>query len=95
MTDTALQTSGDVIEASDAVEHQVEASVRVVTAVADATDADPTTMEPLFEAVDPDALDQLVAAGIEGHVNFEFCDHDVTVHGDGTIFVDGDVQRGA
>lgn len=69
-------------------------SVRVVEAVAAATDADPVAMDPLYDVIDPDALDQIVASEIEGHVSFEFCGQNVAVHGDGTVVVEGSHEGG-
>lgn len=37
-------------------------STAVVTAVAETADRDPTTIDPLYEVVDPDALDDIVAS---------------------------------
>lgn len=68
-------------------------STAVVEAVAIASDREPTAIEPLYGAVDPDALDALVrsdatdSGGAEATVSFSFAGHDVTVHGDGTVVV--------
>ena len=65
----------------------------VVEAVAIAADREPTAIEPLYGAVDPDALDALVrsngtaAEGADATVSFPFAGHDVTVRGDGTVVV--------
>jgi hypothetical protein len=65
-------------------------SVTVVTAVAEALDADPMGIDPLFASVDPDALDALFAAG-EGDASLEFSfQHDgctVSIRGDGEVRV--------
>ena len=66
----------------------------VVTAVADATGRDPQDLPPLYDAVDPDALEALVnrpphvarqATGVE--VAFEFADCVVTVSSTGDVVV--------
>ncbi|WP_435177137.1 HalOD1 output domain-containing protein [Halorussus sp. AFM4] len=66
----------------------------VVTAVADATDRDPQALPPLYDAVDPDALEALVnrpphvgrgSTGVE--VAFEFADCVVTVSSTGDVDV--------
>lgn len=91
MTDTLLTQTGTERTAADAAiddEPAAELSVRVIEAVADAADADPTTMAPLHESIDPDALDQLIAAGMDGQVSFTFGGHAVTVEGDGTVAVE-------
>jgi hypothetical protein len=65
----------------------------VVEAVATARDADPTTLEPLADAIDPDALDEVFrpASGRrhrnDGNVTFVFAGTHVTVWGDGTVEV--------
>jgi len=71
----------------DAGEQPSEA---VVAAVAEATDRDKTDLRPLFERVDPDALDRLFAptagdAGraSNGRVRFRFEGCDVSIHADG------------
>lgn len=62
-------------------------SVAVVGAVADALDADPLELGPLFETVDADALDALLQGGGGGavEVSFAFAGCDVTMSGDGRI----------
>lgn len=68
-------------------------SAAVVEAVAIASDREPTAIEPLYGAVDPDALDALVRSNGTGSqdahatVSFSFAGHSVTVHGDGTVVV--------
>lgn len=63
-------------------------STSVVSAVAAVTGEEPTAIEPLFEVVDPDALDQLVAS-VRGDervsVSFLFEGCGVTIRGDGEI----------
>lgn len=64
-------------------------SVRVVEAIADATDSDVFDLQPpLYDAIDPSALDQLVDDGDAVSVRFEYQDHLVTVDGDGTVSID-------
>ncbi len=63
----------------------------VVLAVADAVDADPLTLEPLHDCVDPDALDQLFrsaddhADSVRGRVEFRYADCDIAVHASGRV----------
>lgn len=60
----------------------------VVTAVADRTGQEPTELPPLADAVDPDALNALFAAGDGGTVRrvaFEYCGYTVVVRGDGAV----------
>lgn len=72
-----------------------DVSSTVVQAVARYIGADPTGLEPLYQVLDPDALDQLVrsfrkrsgdSAEAEVHFDFEGCA--VTVRPDGTVLVE-------
>lgn len=66
-------------------------SQRVVAAVADARDEDPLELPPLYDVIDPDALDQLfnreVAGGRTGpgRVIFILAGCEVVVHSDGEV----------
>lgn len=69
-------------------------SVTVVAAVAEAVDADPTeVMVPVYERVDPDALDAIFGDRPDGtprteaHVTFDVWDLRVVVHADGHVYV--------
>jgi len=67
-------------------------SQRVITAVAEATDNDPTEVGPLYHVIDPDALDRLFSATPgnsrnQGHVEFAFAGCEVVVSGDGDVEV--------
>lgn len=73
-------------------EYRTEApSTAVVSTVAAVTGTDPLALEPLYSAVDPDALDALVEHTVTGaatgdvHVTFTLHDHEVTVHSYGSI----------
>lgn len=65
----------------------------VVRAVADARETDPTRIDPRFEAVDPDALEGLLArpttgvADTDAVVRFEYMGFDVALHDDGGGFL--------
>lgn len=85
-TQTELTTEDAAVDVDE--DHAAEPSVRVVEAVADRTDADPTTMAPLYDAIDPDALDALVDSLGEGYLGFEFAGCRVTVHADATVHVE-------
>lgn len=65
------------------------ASVNVVSAIATALDEDPTTMDPLYETIDSDALDRLLETDVPIEVVFEYHGHAIEVDGDGTVTVDG------
>jgi hypothetical protein len=65
-------------------------SVTVVKAVAEALDAEPLEIDPLFVAVDPDALDELFASNrsdgsLECSFRYEGCT--VSVRSDGEVRV--------
>lgn len=74
-------------------------STTVVTAVARAASVDPTEMPPLFQYIDPDALDKLVGQDVgtgsrfSGYVTFDYASYSVTVHSDGEIVVTDLDQR--
>lgn len=65
----------------------------VVAAVAAVSDADPAAMDPLAEAIDPDALNDLFADQLDGTprppgtARFSFSDHELAVSGDGHISI--------
>lgn len=72
-------------------------SLSVIRAVAAVNETDPTRMRPLYEAIDPDALDHLFASTSRrstplshGFVSFRYGDCDVTVYGDGRTVVSPD-----
>ncbi len=63
-------------------------SQAVVRAVSAVTDAEPTSLEPLYETVDPEALDQLLRSGDAGmELTVRYLDYHVTLSGDGTVAV--------
>lgn len=68
-------------------------TARVVGAVADEEGVDPTELStPLFEAVDPDALEDVFPtppdADVVGRIEFTYCGYDVTVDSHGEVTVD-------
>lgn len=70
---------------------------RVVTGVADATDAEPTDLPPLYETIDPDVLEKLAENSPPPenepvYLRFSYCGCTVIVDSDGTVTVteDGD-----
>lgn len=65
-------------------------STTVVTAAAQFAEVDPTAMPPLYDYIDPDALDRLVhggTSGFEGYITFDYDGYSITVYGDGEIVV--------
>ncbi|ELY78529.1 HalOD1 output domain-containing protein [Natrinema pallidum] len=71
--------------------HSDSISLRVVEALADATNTDAHELEPLYNVVDPEALDQLFQSGSTADVSVEFEYHGVlvAVRSDGTVTIDG------
>jgi len=67
----------------DAVKRTV--GERVAEVVATRTDRDVLELPPLYDSIDPDALDT-VCSGLEsGSITFQYAGHDVTVHADRSI----------
>jgi len=61
-------------------ESSTTASVRVIEAVSAATGRSTAALPPLYDAIDPEALDEFVRAGGPGtEICFEYFDIDVTV----------------
>ena len=62
----------------------------VVSAVAEASGVDMFELPPLYEAINPDALNELFTSRSEpavGEVSFQYAGYDVTVHGSGVVRV--------
>ncbi|MFB6178446.1 MAG: HalOD1 output domain-containing protein [Halorientalis sp.] len=71
---------------------QTEPSVAIVEAVANVSGREPTAMRPLFEVLDPDAIDSLLPSGNEAHdgslsVSLRFDGYDVTVDDRGSVTI--------
>lgn len=68
-------------------------SIAVVTAVAAASGQDPVTTAPLYEVIDPEALDSVFAGtgssetGVNGCVQFEYEGYRVVVESSGRGYV--------
>jgi hypothetical protein len=69
-------------------------SASVIRAVADAADLEPAELgTPLYDQIDPDALDSLFSdrhdgtPRASGHVSFTLLEYDVTVYSDGHVVV--------
>ena len=63
------------------IESDATASEAVVATVADRTGADPIDLPPLYDAIDPDALDAIFRDGRPGRVSFEYAGYEMTVCG--------------
>lgn len=73
-------------------------SMAVVETLAIASNREPTIIDPLYDSIDPDALDMLVssdgnsAPGAELSVRFTHGGHNVTVDASGTVVIRQDEQ---
>ncbi len=65
----------------------------IVTAIAERTGADPLEMDPLYDAVDVDAIEAIVASAGDASVEFVYHGHTVVVDGDGSVAVTGEADR--
>jgi hypothetical protein len=87
--DTMTGTIGDTIRTNDSDE---AVSETVVNAVADAKGVDPLELDPLYDAVDPDALDSLFghhagAGSSSVELSFTMARCEVLVRGAGEVVV--------
>lgn len=79
----------------DEVTDDSDISTTVVTAVARARGVDPTDLPPLYEHIDPEALDALVTHDVSRarqanlEITFAFAEYGVTVRSDGEVVVSG------
>ena len=67
-----------------------ELTTDVVYTVADVSDTDPVDLPPLYDVIDTDALNDLVAGSYDSAlrtISFQYCGYTVTVTGDGDISV--------
>lgn len=62
-------------------------SLAIVSEVAARKDVSPTTLDPLYDTVDPDAVDALLEREFEGAIEFEYAGCIVRVRGDGSISI--------
>lgn len=60
-------------------------SEQIVRAVADTVDTDTLELPPLYEAIDPDALDRLIEGMTSGEISFIYAGYEVTVRSDSTV----------
>lgn len=75
--------------------HNDSLSLSVIDALATELDADPVELEPLYNVIDPEALDQLFQddGSATVTVRFTYDGHAVDVRSDGTIQIDGTVHE--
>lgn len=98
-TDTIAAKPVEFHEATDTFRTEFDSETRppteaVIAAVAAAKDADETALPPLFERIDPDALESLFAATSDrtgqrnGNLTFDYAGCQITVNSHGTVIVD-------
>lgn len=65
-------------------------SIEIVERVADREGVDPTDLEPLYDVVDPEALETLVDGACDGtiEVEFSYYGYEIVVDGNGTVSID-------
>lgn len=82
-------TASIVSQTSHDVDSHQPLSLTVIEAVEAATDAQTTELPPLYEVIDPDALDSLFQSTSEESVcvEFSYSGVEVAVQGDGTVTV--------
>jgi len=73
---------------SDAIAQETTVHESVIYAVANAVGVDPIDLDPLYDTIDPEAVDALFDDGFEGRLAFTYEGHDVVVTSDGPT-VDG------
>lgn len=70
----------------------IPVSAAIVERIANCEGVDPLDLPPLYEAVDPDALDALTGASVGRdsalQVEFSYCGYDVTVTGESVVHID-------
>jgi hypothetical protein len=100
MTDESKRSSADEPDVTDdpvCAQYDwssTSPSTAVIETVAIAVNREPTTLEPLYESLDPDALDTLLcptgSASEDAEtvtVSFNFVDRQVTVHSRGDVII--------
>lgn len=73
---------GTTVESADS-----SLSEAVVQAVGEVDDTDPVDLPPLYDQIDPDALENLFRDVSNGVVAFDYHDYTVLVRADGTASV--------
>ena len=69
----------------------VELSTEIAMTVADAAGVDPLDLDPLYDVVDPEMLETLIetpSVAPESSITFTYAGFEVTVEGEGDIFVE-------
>lgn len=63
------------------IDPDATASEAVVATVADRAGRDPVSLPPLYDEIDPDALDAIFREGRPGRVSFRYAGYEITVCG--------------
>lgn len=63
-------------------------SYDIIEKVAAATNSDPLSMPPLYDVIDPQALDRVLTADTTVRITFEYDGHTITATSAGEITVD-------
>lgn len=82
MPNFALRDGG-----ADGGDEPAPPSEGIIEALAEETDTDPLALPPLYETIDPEALDRLFADRDDGTVTFSYCGYAVTVQHNGEVIV--------
>lgn len=61
------------------IDKNERASIAVLRAVAAHSDTPILDLEPLYDSIDPEALDSLIENGSETYIHFDYQDFSVTV----------------
>lgn len=90
MTDSPAQNTGTSSAPKQNSNRETTPIIAVVSAVADAAGTDPLELPPLSNAINPEAVNDLVdcrqSSGLES-ISFEYAEYDVVVSGTGDIQV--------
>lgn len=87
--------SGLAAEAAGTGVRSETVSERVITAVSEATGTDPLELEPLYDVLDPDALNAIFAGGASAdtELRFAMAGCEVVVRGEGNVVVTPPADR--
>jgi len=67
-------------------------SERVISSVAEHNGTDPLELPPLYDSIDPDALDASIDALENGRIQFRYAGQFVTVESDMTVSLNEDLD---
>jgi hypothetical protein len=67
----------------DGVERTV--SELIVEKVAEVTDCDPLDLPPLYQSIDPDAVDELIESLSSGTIHFTYANQNIEIASSGEI----------